>query len=473
MKRLVPLLLLFLPIITQASVTISEVAWMGSATSANYEWIELYNDGQGEVSVDGWSLSDGQNFNVTLKGKIVGGNFAVLERTSEESAPGTAFLLYTGALVNTGATLVLKDQNGSVVDQVAGGENWEKIGGDNTTKDTAQYSGSKWVTDKPTPGKVNGTGGTATVSTNASSTKSTGTLKKTAGGTNVLAQNEEDKEQDFRIDATTYGIEPHIPTTGHVNQLLGFNVEMVGQQKNFKRNARYHWNFGDSFTSTQKNPTHTYQFAGEYVVTVSVYHLNDVEISRQEITILPVTLTLGLSLTGDWQINNNAPYDVDLSAYVLRGEKSVLLPKETIIAPNGTITIAKERLGQGVKKVELLDFTETVVASRDLLNENAIADKDQAYVPVATAWIPKVDTLVTSRVPDLSKEKVDEKTLLEKEKVIPSFGQVDITKQLAQVPNNTEKNTNWPFWTFFVVLVLALVSVMYPLKDKVSDKEGN
>lgn len=47
------MILLLVPVATHAAVTFSEIAWMGSAASANAEWIELSNDGIA-VDVTGW-----------------------------------------------------------------------------------------------------------------------------------------------------------------------------------------------------------------------------------------------------------------------------------------------------------------------------------------------------------------------------------------------------------------------------------
>ncbi len=154
MRFLLVGLLWLLPASLEAAVVISEVAWMGGTASANHEWIELYNDG-GVIDVSGWTLTDGMNLTIPLAGTIPAQSYAVLERTSDDSAPGTAFLLYTGALVNTGATLQLKRADGDLEDQVAGGDNWQSIGGDNFTKETAQYTTAGWVTGTPTPGSSN------------------------------------------------------------------------------------------------------------------------------------------------------------------------------------------------------------------------------------------------------------------------------------------------------------------------------
>lgn len=138
-----------------ASVLISEVAWMGTEVSANDEWIELYNNGKTEILLDGWVLTDGDKLEIKLVGAIGAGQYVVLERTNDDSAPGPAFLVYSGALKNIGTNLLLKNAEGAIVEELIGGENWREIGGNNITKETAQYTDQGWLTGKATPGEVN------------------------------------------------------------------------------------------------------------------------------------------------------------------------------------------------------------------------------------------------------------------------------------------------------------------------------
>jgi hypothetical protein len=155
MRFCVILAVLSLPVYAHAAVIINEIAWMGSPESPNDEWIELYNTGQSPVSVEGWSIQDGDSLSIPLSGSIGAGAYAVLERTDDGSAPGTAFLIYTGALSNAGATLSLYRQDNTLEDQISGGENWESIGGDNATKKTAQRTAQGWQTADATPGSAN------------------------------------------------------------------------------------------------------------------------------------------------------------------------------------------------------------------------------------------------------------------------------------------------------------------------------
>ncbi len=107
-------------------VVISEIAWMGTTTSYNDEWIELYNNTGSSISLTGWSLSaeDGTPA-ITLSGSIPAGGYYLLERTDDNSVPGVAYdKVYTGELNNDGENLALRDQLSTVIDQVDCGSGW-------------------------------------------------------------------------------------------------------------------------------------------------------------------------------------------------------------------------------------------------------------------------------------------------------------------------------------------------------------
>lgn len=125
------LLLLLLPIIT-----INEVAWMGTEVSYNDEWIELKNNTQEEINLDGWKLmADDGSPEISLAGKISSTGFYLLERTDDDSNPNKiADLIYTGALSNSGENLRLYDKSGKIIDEILCQDGW--TGGDNETKET-------------------------------------------------------------------------------------------------------------------------------------------------------------------------------------------------------------------------------------------------------------------------------------------------------------------------------------------------
>jgi hypothetical protein len=144
-----------LPFYASATVIISEIAWMGTAKSTSDEWIELANTGGDVVDLTGWTLeaSDGTP-KIALSGSISAGGFFLLERTGDDTVPNVpADQIYTGALGNSGETLVLKDSGGSAVDTVDASGGWPA--GDNATKQTMQRSASGWLTADATPRQAN------------------------------------------------------------------------------------------------------------------------------------------------------------------------------------------------------------------------------------------------------------------------------------------------------------------------------
>ena len=103
------------------TVVISEVAWAGTKSSSDDEWIELYNPGTKDVNLTNWNLrsSDGSpNIKAEFNGIILGaGDYLLLERTDDDDvADVTADVIYTGSLSNSGEILRLYDPNGYLVD---------------------------------------------------------------------------------------------------------------------------------------------------------------------------------------------------------------------------------------------------------------------------------------------------------------------------------------------------------------------
>jgi phosphatidylserine/phosphatidylglycerophosphate/cardiolipin synthase-like enzyme len=127
--------------VTAASNTavINEVAWMGTTTSYNDEWIELYNASSSSLSLDGWVLEaqDGSP-SIPLSGSVESNDYFLLERTSDSTiSEVSSDQIYTGSLGNSNEILYLKDASGVVVDEV---DSW--YAGDNTTKATMERSDS-------------------------------------------------------------------------------------------------------------------------------------------------------------------------------------------------------------------------------------------------------------------------------------------------------------------------------------------
>lgn len=83
---------------------------------------------------------------------------------------------------------------------------------------------------------------------------------------------------------------------------FSFEVYKLGVKfDNYTRNAsRYEWNFGDGTTSTEKNPEHVYQQAGDYLVKLKVFNgIGENEYSRT------IYLSEDFSMHGTFTLNAN------------------------------------------------------------------------------------------------------------------------------------------------------------------------
>ena len=103
------------------TIVINEVAWAGTQSSADDEWIELYNPGTVDINLTNWSLlsSDGSpNIKSEFNGIILkAGDYLLLERNDEDTvADITADLIYTGSLSNSGEILRLYGPGNTLVD---------------------------------------------------------------------------------------------------------------------------------------------------------------------------------------------------------------------------------------------------------------------------------------------------------------------------------------------------------------------
>lgn len=462
--------LFLMPGFCQASVFLNEIAWMGDSSSANHEWIELYNDGAATV-VDGWILSDGRNLSIELAGTVPAGSYVVLERTSDESAPGPAFLLYTGALPNTGGTLRLETAQGQLVDLVSGGENWAAIGGDNATKETAQYTAKGWITATPTPGAPNKTESTTIKSEPTQESEETETKEKT----NTSAKDKKSVETvRLTLPDITLALMIDAQTVGYVNQTIPFVSKASGIGPDLLSSLQYQWNFGDGTVDQSAAPSHRFQFPGTYVVTLHAQYKRQKQITRHEITILPVALSLTQNKNGDIQVNNDSPYEVDISGYTIQGRETFVFPDYSLILPNQTITIIRKKVTdknptlvtiKDAHNVQLASLTPPVTSSFSTV---FLADTRSALVSQTSQRNNSAVTTVSPPTPTISLASVaadtevtsDEMSLVEAEEFAAESTLVSGTTATPTL-NTLDRTQRLSYVGLIIVILLGIFSVYF------------
>jgi hypothetical protein len=161
--------------IAPQSILINEIAWAGTIASSNDEWIELYNQTNQPITLDGWLLTDGNDIAISLSGELSAHGFFILERTDDSTiASIPADQIYSGGLNNSGEPLWLKDPSGATIDSAnVGGGKWtagnassresmERRGGFDHSGNWGTFTGqhqsgfdAKGNTIRGTPGKKN------------------------------------------------------------------------------------------------------------------------------------------------------------------------------------------------------------------------------------------------------------------------------------------------------------------------------
>lgn len=196
---------------TRQGVIINEVAWMGTANSANDEWLELKNISGGEIDLSDWQVLDmGEQIKIELTGKLAPNSFYLLERTNDDSVPGIAAdQTYVGALSNVGEGLRLFDKNCGLIDEALASPDWPA--GDNNLKLTMErmsdlswrhYSGDGQNGINGTP-KAENSQGTVPVSNIGSHASSAPTNTQTTTEPEQPSQNQETQNQEPEQPAPT------------------------------------------------------------------------------------------------------------------------------------------------------------------------------------------------------------------------------------------------------------------------------
>lgn len=110
---------------TRLSIVINEIAWGGTAASADDEWMELYNPSSSTINLTGWTLKSNSgsidSIDITLSGTLSAGGYFLLERGDNLTVSDvTANQIYSGALSDDGEVLLLLNSSGAIIDSVNG-----------------------------------------------------------------------------------------------------------------------------------------------------------------------------------------------------------------------------------------------------------------------------------------------------------------------------------------------------------------
>ncbi len=371
-------LLILVPLFAHADVLINEIAWMGTTSSANAEWIELYNNSSSSVVLDGWSLiaTDGSP-SIQLAGSVPGSGYFLMERTSDDTiAEVTAGIIYTGSMSNTGEHFQLKDNLGNIEDKVDGSGGWQA--GDNVTKHTMQRDGSVWLTATPTPGVQN-----------AKKPEMTGSNKNTENTSE--SPTEKPREDDTNEDK--FFVQPNpvftarmvAPDTGTAGVAVPITVIVKQDGKRDLVTGKFEWSMGDGAWyryDHNQSVSHIYYYPGTYTITLNYYSnlLKDEpdSVHKKTITIAPALIEFeNKTDDGGIILHNSSTKDIALDGWIIQYiDKQFIIPSFTSIVKSQSMSISSKTLGFIIGDETLLKNPSGVVIAKYPDYHDAIPDEE-------------------------------------------------------------------------------------------------
>ncbi|OHB14303.1 MAG: hypothetical protein A2431_02435 [Candidatus Zambryskibacteria bacterium RIFOXYC1_FULL_39_10] len=429
-------LFLVFPAISFAQLIINEIAWMGTTESANAEWVELYNTTSENIDLSGWGLYEagGDTLMISLSKNIIANGYFLIERVTPSVSDSVSGIddvsgsFGGGGLINLpgGEFLVLKDVNGNIIQSLDFSSGW--LAGDNTTKETMQWTGSNWISASPTPGTANNTTNNTSNSDNQnpsgevlSANTESSTNTQSSGGSTVSRTSSSGTQLEVLAgsDRTTLPGSP-----------IWFQATI--KKNTIETNLDLNWSFGDGNVGVGPLTSHTYKYSGDYVVVLSAKAGDMFSVSRLKVKVgTPEVL---VSDGGEYlEISNKSNAEINLFNWKIEnGGKGFIFQPDTIVLPHSSIkldksllsmkgldnsmgTSLKNYLGQEVfyiapiKEVDL----EEVSKNFEIIKNEAFVIQEKANSLGFVLQPKSQQANVFSAVPSIEKEEPDSEDLLQ------------------------------------------------------------
>ncbi|MDQ5971660.1 MAG: hypothetical protein QG566_606 [Patescibacteria group bacterium] len=347
-KILIIVILIFFAKNTFASIEITEIMYDVSGTDTNREWIEVYNNGSTSTDLSKWYFfSDNTKHNLENTSPDLGANkYAVIVQNADKfriDYPDYTGIIFDSSwtgLDNEGEVISLKDPELNIVSSV----NYTSNMGANGDGKSLQKIDGEWQASNPTPGNSytnNDTSNNDNQNNNQESTNTTSTTSK-------------DKTKVV-VPEIPRVITTKIIAKNNVSTRIGFFIEAntIGYKKEKLDSGKFVWSFGDGVSyeeSTHKPFEYAYQYAGDYVLTLTYYEsmLSTKPIATDSMTISVVDPELFISKVGDSndpfiEIKNQSENRMSLAGWVLNSNNtSFKLPIGMAILPNKSIVLSSK-----------------------------------------------------------------------------------------------------------------------------------
>ncbi len=324
-------------------VIFSEIFYDTPGTDSQEEWIEIYNGTSSLVDLSGWTITDnngsGSSFTIPNGTDIKAGTYLTI---AKNSTGFNALYAYDAdvygsipALNNGGDALLLLDNTSTLIDAVAweGGASAGVPSGWGSTSAPSASTGNSIVR--------------ASITTDTDS----------FSDWNTASGNGNPQTQPTNTPPVAVANGPYSGNTG-----TGIQFSSAGSSDSDGTIATYSWNFGDGNTSSQANPSHTYNAAGSYTAQLTITdNLGATDMATASVTVTNVAGagvlfseifydTPGTDSQEEWiEIYNSTGADVDVSGWTITDNNGTgstyTFPSNTVVLNGTYLTVAVNSTG--------------------------------------------------------------------------------------------------------------------------------
>lgn len=343
--------LVFLPVEVSANVVISEIMYDLDGADSGKEWVEIYNNGNESVDLNGWKFfENGTNHGVATTSKSSGfvmpaNSYAIIADNFDKFLidwPDFSGVVFDSvfSLSNDGENVILRDSELKDAD----GVDYVSVWGANGDGNSLQKMNGEWLPASPTPGRQN------TVQENSEPVQSI--------DVGVSVSDSYVSPQDLPAIKACAGKD----RTMIAGATADFNGQAFGLEDKPLERARYLWNFGDGTIKEGQDINHFYKYPGEYKVILEIssggYSVSDdliVKVVPNEIFISEIKTGTNSFI----ELENPSGQEINISGWAFRSDNQIFtFSKNSFIRPHGYLVISASASGiifyQGNGRVELL-----------------------------------------------------------------------------------------------------------------------
>jgi hypothetical protein len=418
LKKIISFLigLAIIPCFVTAQVSINEIMYDVKDSDSGREWIELANFGGDPIDTDGWKFQESaSSSNHTLSviqgnSVIPSGGYAIIVIDSAKfladwpGFSGTIFKASFSSLNNTASTLVIKNKNMEVQDQVGYSVDQGAAGDGNSLQKTV----SGWVAASPTPGAKNATEPTQIITNEATSSESsnTGTNSQNSSavgsgsGSSVLSAHSSQESLSDSSEKTVLEISGGRDRLSAAGNKIIFKAKVARADHVDSRGLFYQWSFGDGAISNGSEVSHSYEFPGRYSVILNASY-GDVEaVDRLNVVVIDPKISMK-KVSGGIELLNNSGAEINLQDWRLVAVTSqntvinpFVFPADTILPVDRAIIFADKITGIVSEFVRLENPLGKIYSSTVLPEKADVPEKHIAAISTTSSISPEIEKLV-------------------------------------------------------------------------------